>query len=170
MARTRADDGPVRLTPLDVRIMQCLMEDARTPVLKMAEKLGLPESTLRSRLNRLTQAGVLTFVAETDPMKLGYGMWVMIGLSVDLTEIDTVAHKLAEQPEVYFVSATTGGHDILVAAVFKSASTYLDFITTRLSGIRGINGTHTYNFLKIYKRRHNILPMNIDVDSPDDDE
>lgn len=56
------------------------------------------------------------------------------------------------------MAVTTGGHDLLVAAVFRSNGEFLDFLRTRLSPIVGIRRTLTYSFLKIYKRRHNILP------------
>jgi Lrp/AsnC family transcriptional regulator, regulator for asnA, asnC and gidA len=148
----------MKISCLDRRIIQCLSADARTPLARVAEILGVPDSTVRHRVMRLTEAGVVTFVTLTDPLKVGYKFWVMIGLKVDLAEVDKASRLLAELPEVYFVAVTTGGFDIILNAVFASNDDLFCFISEKLSRITGIKDTMTFHYLSIPKRQMVILP------------
>jgi Lrp/AsnC family transcriptional regulator for asnA, asnC and gidA len=148
----------MKIVPSDISIIRCLHDDARMSVVQIAKIVGLPESTVRNRLSRLTESGILNFVAVTDPLKLGYQLWVMIAIQADLTRIDEVARALANIPEIYFVAVTTGGYEIMVSAAFRSNDEFLRFVTERLSTILGITRTITYNVLKIYKRQMSVLP------------
>lgn len=148
----------MKIVPSDIAIIRCLHDDARMSVVQMAKMVGIPESTVRNRLSKLTESGILDFVAVTDPLKLGYQLWVMIAIQAELTRLDEVAKNLTTIPEVYFVAVTTGGYEIMVSASFRSNDEFLRFITERLSAIPGITRTVTYNVLKIYKRQMNVLP------------
>lgn len=143
---------PVSLAPLDIRIIRCLHSDARRSVASIASQLGVPESTVRHRLNRLVRRGIVEFAALTNPLQLGYQIWAIIEVQAELRKIRAVAQRLATTPEVYFVGITTGGYDVLAAAVFRSNEDLLDFITRRLSGIPGIVRTSTSSVLEVVKR------------------
>jgi len=126
--------------------------DARRSVAGIAGELGLPESTVRHRLNRLVERGIVEFAALTNPLQLGYQIWAIVEVQAELRKIRSVAQRLATAPEVYFVGITTGGYDVLAAAVFRSNDELLDFITRRLSGIPGIVRTSTSSVLEVVKR------------------
>lgn len=148
----------MKIVPNDIAIVRCLHEDARMSVAKIAKAVGLPESTVRNRLARLTESGVLECVAMTNPLKLGYQLWVMISIEVELSSLDEAARRLSEIPEIYFVAVITGGYEITASAVFRSNDELLSFITDTLATIPGVTHTITYNVLKVYKRRMNVLP------------
>lgn len=128
------------------------------PVAKVAEALKEPDSTIRHRLARLIENGVVSFVTLTDPLKVGYQLWVMMGLKVELGEIRNVSQRLGEFPEVYFVAVTTGGFDIILNAVFRSNDELFRFTSERLSLVPGIKDTMTFHYLSIPKRKMVILP------------
>jgi Lrp/AsnC family transcriptional regulator, regulator for asnA, asnC and gidA len=155
----------MKISGLDRKIIRCLSEDARMPLARVAETLDVPDSTVRHRLSRLTEAGVVTFVTLTDPLKVGYQFWVMIGLKVDLAEIENAAQSLTEFPEVYFVAATTGGFDIMLNAVFTSNDDLFRFVSEKLSRVRGIKDTMTFHYLSVSKRQMVILPPEAQPDS-----
>jgi DNA-binding Lrp family transcriptional regulator len=56
--RRRATES-FKITPVDVGIIRCLHRDARKSLVKIAKELGMPESTVRHRLNRLIRHGRL---------------------------------------------------------------------------------------------------------------
>ena len=155
----------MKITCLDRKIIKCLSQDARMPLARVAEILNVPDSTVRHRLSRLAEAGVVTFVTLTDPIKVGYKFWVMIGLKVDLAEIETASEMIAEYPEVYFVAATTGGFDIIINAVFVSNDDLFRFISEKLSRVPGIRETMTFHYLSIPKRQMVILPPSAEADT-----
>ncbi len=158
-------DNATKITPTDMEIIRCLHDDARMSMVQIAKEIGVPESTVRSRVARLTENGILDFVAVTNPFKLGYRLWVMIAIQTELTKIHHVAQGLSDLPEVYFVAVITGGYDIIASASFRSNEEFLEFISTKLSGISGITRTANYSLLKIYKREMNVLPPPLESSS-----
>jgi Lrp/AsnC family transcriptional regulator for asnA, asnC and gidA len=142
----------VKLAPVDVEIIRALQGDARGSVAKIASRLALPESTVRHRLNRLVRRGLIEFTVMTNPLQLGYQIWAVVEIQAEMPKIRSVARSLAEAPEVYFVGITTGGYDVLAAAVFRSNQELLDFITRRLSRVPGIVRTTTSSVLEVVKR------------------
>jgi Lrp/AsnC family transcriptional regulator for asnA, asnC and gidA len=147
-----------KLSPLDIDIIRCFHEDARAPLVQVARALEQPESTIRHRLARLVREGFIEFVAVSDPLKLGYPLWVNIGLHVELARIRDVAAALDPFPEVYFVGITSGAHEVFISAVFRSNEELFEFITDKLAAIPGILGSTTYHFLAVTKRRIGMLP------------
>src|SRR5262249_16356824 len=154
----RLQDEPVRrrersrVSAVDVRIIRCLNEDARASVAGIAEQLAMPESTVRHRLNRLVEDGVIEFTAVPNPLHLGYQIWSIIEIQAELAQIRAIAKRLAAEPEVYFVAITTGSYDILAAAVFRSNDELLEFITGPLPKTPGIIRPPTSSVLDVVKR------------------
>lgn len=142
----------VRLTPADIGIIRCLHRDARSSIAEIAGQLDMPQSTVRHRLKRLVQRGVVEFAALTNPLQLGYQIWAMIEIRAEQAKLRSVGQELAGMPEVYWLGITTGSYDIFAAAVFRSNQELLDFITDRLSRIPGIVRTSTSSVLEIIKR------------------
>jgi Lrp/AsnC family transcriptional regulator for asnA, asnC and gidA len=152
----------VKLSTLDVAIMRCFHEEARSPLLRVARKLGQPESTIRHRLARLMREGFIEFAAVADPLKFGYPIWVNIGLHVDLAKINEATRALDPFPEVYFIGIVSGGFELFISAVFRSNAELLRFLTETLAGIPGIKGSTTYHYLAVTKRRIGLLPPPMD--------
>ena len=140
------------LKAADVRIIRCLQDDARAPVAQIAARMKMPESTVRHRLNRLVRDGIIDFAAVANPLKLGYQLWVIIEIQAEISKVRSVAQRLASAPEVNFVGITTGGYDVLAAALFRSNDELLDFTTGRLASIPGIIRTSTSSVLHLVKR------------------
>lgn len=141
---------------LDLDIIRCLQDDARSSFARISGKLGVPESTVRHRLNRLTRDGVVEFATLTNPLHMGYQVWVLIDIQTELRRTRAVAERIAAAPEVYWVGITTGTHDLHVGAVFRSNEDLLDFVTGRLSKIPGIVRTSTASILELIKRSYTI--------------
>jgi Lrp/AsnC family transcriptional regulator, regulator for asnA, asnC and gidA len=142
----------IRLSEADVKIIQCLQKDARSSVARIAKILRMPTSSVRHRLQKLVKDGVIKFDAMTNPLLLGYQVWVNIEIQVELTKLDSVARQLARDPEVYLVYIMTGRYDILVGAVFRTNEDFRKFITGKLPKIPGIKRVSSSNVLELVKR------------------
>jgi len=97
---------------LDRRILSILRRDARTPYTEIADRVGTSEGTVRNRVDRLTEAGVIerfTVTTRTGNVK------AMIEVSVDMN-VDTsaVSERLADWEEVDFVWQVSGEDDIVL--------------------------------------------------------
>jgi Lrp/AsnC family transcriptional regulator for asnA, asnC and gidA len=140
------------LSEIDLNIIGYLSNDPRCSVTKMAEDLEMPESTVRHRLNRILETGLIEFAAIVDPLQFGFSTWTIMEIQADLNRVDAVGEQLATLQEVYFVGLTTGGYDLLVGAVFRSTEELSEFVTTKLAKIPGIIRTSTSSVLKVFKR------------------
>lgn len=156
----------VLLSEADIQIIQCLQKDARSPVAGIAKTLRMPTSSVRHRMQRLLKEGVLSFDTMTNPLLLGYQVWIMIEIRVEISKIESVAQQLAAIPEVYLVYIMTGRYDILVGAVFRTLDEQFDFMANRLAKITGITRTCSSSILRLVKRTMNFALPQIQTSHP----
>lgn len=156
-----------RFSAADIQIVQCLQKDARSSVARIAKLLRMPTSSVRHRLQKLIKNGVISFDVATNPLLLGYQVWVNVEIEVELSKLKTIAAKLAREPEVYLVYVMTGRYDILVGCVFRTNEDYRNFIYNRLIKIPGIKRASSSNVFELVKRTMSIpFPDAPGVDSP----
>lgn len=69
----------VELDELDLRIVQLLLKDARTPAAQIAEQIGLSRPAVADRLDKLERQGVIRgTTAVVDPTALGRGITAFV--------------------------------------------------------------------------------------------
>jgi DNA-binding Lrp family transcriptional regulator len=137
---------------LDIEIIKLLQSDARKPFTAIGEELGLPESTVRKRVDRLEATGVLQFTGFADPLRLGFQYWSYISIKVEFSALERTARAIASHHEVFFAGIITGEYNLFIAAVFRSNTDLLHFLNERLPKTPGIVETATSNVLRIFKR------------------
>src|SRR6187551_2354071 len=117
--RTRAVSGRGAddVSALDKRIIEHLQADGRRPFTPIAADLGVSEAAVRARTNRLIERGIMQVVGVTDPLKLGFQQWAMIGIRCEAARLIAVAEAVAEMPEVDYVVITAGTYDLLIETV-----------------------------------------------------
>ena len=79
---------------LDLQILNALQEDGRTPFTQIAKKVGVAESTIRTRYASLVERGIVQTIAVIDPFSVGYNSPALIGISTEPGAINYVAHIL----------------------------------------------------------------------------
>jgi Lrp/AsnC family transcriptional regulator for asnA, asnC and gidA len=137
---------------LDRQIIALLQLDGRASNVDIARSVGVAEGTVRKRIDRLLQDGVIRIAAIPDADKLGLEVEAMIMLKVDLGQAKRIGEKLAATPEVRSVRYTTGEYDIIMEVVLPSDDDLLQFLTNRLANIQGIRATATSHVLKNIKQ------------------
>ena len=136
----------------DRRIISLLQLDGRRSNVDIARAIGVAEATVRKRIDRLLNEGVIHIAGIPSLDKLGMEVRTVIMLKVDLGRVDQVGGRLAAMKEVRSVKYTTGECDIILEAVFRSDDDLLRFLTNRLARIRGIRETATSHVLKTIKQ------------------
>ena len=121
------------------------------PFLTIANQLGLAEGTVRRRVARLLDEGILRIVGITDPFRIGLYTVAIVGLKVERGRIDPIANALAELPEVRSVALSTGNFDLVIQVAVKNNDELLTFLIKKLSEIPGILNTGTSLVLKVAK-------------------
>ena len=97
---------------LDRRILSILRRDARTPYTEIADQVGTSEGTVRNRVDRMTDEGVIerfTVTTRTGNVK------AMIEISVEMN-VDTAAvgERMVDWEEVDFVWQVSGEEDVVL--------------------------------------------------------
>ena len=102
------------LDDFDRAIINLLQEDGRMPFLTIANELGLAEGTIRRRVARLLDEGLLRIVGVADPFKVGLNTVAVVGMKVDRARIEEIAEQLKSLSEVRYVALATGNYDLVI--------------------------------------------------------
>ena len=98
---------------VDKQIIELLRQDARRSNREVARKIRISESTVRTRLQKLQNAGAICFTLLTDPQSEGLNAQAFVRLLVTLGQIDSVIQNLVGRDEITFVATTTGRYNII---------------------------------------------------------
>jgi Lrp/AsnC family transcriptional regulator for asnA, asnC and gidA len=158
------------VTATDRAIIRLLQKNARVSYAEMSRETGIPESTVRRRMERLQQRGIIEFAMLAEPTRLGYDIRAMIGLRVELTRLHEIAATVRELNEVTFAAFLTGNFDIMIQVVVQSQEALVEFLTRKIARIEGVRSTETFVMPWIIKPVTSwILPEYQETSAPLDD-
>lgn len=140
----------VKLDDIDKRIISALQADGRRPYSRIAADLGVSESVVRYRAQRLEQAGVLQVVGIADPLRIGFDRMALIGLKVRPGSLDDVCAAVTELPETSYVAALAGSFDAIVEVVCRDTAHFTELLK-RLHVVDGVTSTESFLVLEIHK-------------------
>ena len=130
---------------LDERILNLLRDNAREPFVNIAKKLGTSEGTIRARVKKMTDAGVIRrFTVKT----AGRGVKALIEVKVE-TGVHTsdVSAQIGQWKSVEQVWEVSGDNDIVVL-VNCAATEELNDLVERIRGLKEIQATGSRLILK----------------------
>lgn len=144
----------VALDDVSKAIIEQLQEDGRRPYAAIGKAVGLSEAAVRQRVQRLLDGGVMQIVAVTDPLQVGFPRQAMIGIRCE-GDVEAVASKITEMPEVAYVVITAGGFDLLVEVVCEDDDHLLDLVSKRIRAVPSVRTTESFVYLKLVKQLYN---------------
>ncbi|MGB4777987.1 Lrp/AsnC family transcriptional regulator [Microbacterium sp.] len=147
-------ERPPRVPHLDDTsraIIEHLQTDGRRSYADIGKAVGLSETAVRNRVQRLIDAGVMQIVAVTDPLQLGFARQAMVGIRTtgDSTRI---ASELTTLPEVTYVVLTAGSFDILAEVVCSSDDELIELLNHRIRAIDGVIATESFVYLRLVRQ------------------
>ena len=95
---------------MDLKIIKLLEKDGRIPNTESAKKLKISETTVRKRIKRLIDTGLIKIVAIRNQAKLGYGLSGNIRIRADTRKTEKIANHLSAMDQIWYV-AQLAGHD-----------------------------------------------------------
>ena len=111
---------------LDKRIIDILRKDSRCPFVEIADKLGVSEGTIRSRVRKMTDEGIIKgFTIKTSSKNVKALVEVRIDVNTDTEEI---ARRMSEYDGVTEVFEVTGDQDIIAIVDVESTPNLNDII------------------------------------------
>ncbi|HSR33884.1 MAG TPA: Lrp/AsnC family transcriptional regulator [Anaerolineae bacterium] len=141
----------IRLDRTDRDIIARLQYDGRMPYTDIAAELGISEGSVRRRVKRLVDEGVLQIVGIVEPQYLDWQAAAMVGVSVQAGRIEAAAQQIAGFPEVTYLFMASGGFDLFVEVYCRDRDHFASFLSENLQQVAGIERTETFMILKMYK-------------------
>lgn len=136
--------GPsVELDAVDRRILRALRQDGRAAVSTLAGQLGLSRATVRTRIDRMVETGVITrFTIDTaagDGEDLIHAV-VLIALTGSMSR--AVIRSLSALPEIAQLHTTNGVWDVVAHLECDSLRTF-DAALRRIREVPGVTNSES---------------------------
>ena len=146
------------LDPLDFQIVRELQEDGRRAFREIARNVDVPEATVRTRVKRLQELGILQILAFTNPSKLGHAKLALLFVEVDPQDHDRAVDNLGRWSEVSYLSTLLGGADLCVQVLCRDDEG-LFALQQRIRALPGVHTVRTMHEVKVHKIRFTIPPV-----------
>ena len=123
----------------DMKILNILMKDGRKPYTEIAKELGTSESSIRKRVRKMEEEGIIKgYKVEVEPSKIGYGVVALTGFDTNPEDFLTVANKLCEFDEIKKVWTSTGDHMIMTEIWARDGRELSEILFNKVGKIEGI--------------------------------
>jgi len=132
-----------RLDKLDQGIVEKLARDARISNRAIAAELGVTEGTIRTRIKRLQNEGLIQFTVVTDFRMAGSPNLCMMGIDADPSHISDLASSLSEISEITCVIVLLGRYSLLAMGLFNNIEQLNDLVTERIRPLTGVQRVET---------------------------
>lgn len=140
------------LDEIDNLIIRTLRQDCLTPFVKIAKKLGVTEGTIRHRVKRLSQDGIIKrFTVATDPTLLGFGALAFVVVSISPGLVHHAAQELAKLPTVLEVHEVHTYGDLLIKIRASDLSETARILSDQIKTIHGVVGSQVIPVLNVWK-------------------
>ena len=147
------------LDGIDKQILDHLVEDARTPILEIARKIGASGASVHQRVRKMEEIGVISgSYIKINQEKLGYSTRAFVGIFLEKASHHTETVVMLEEiPEVTSYYYTTGNWSLLVQLNCKDNNHLSCLLSEKIQNLKGVLRTETYICLKHLINRQ--IPM-----------
>ncbi len=131
------------------------LRDGRKSFKTIAEELSVSENTIRARVSKLVEEGVLEISGVVDPESLpGHGV-VMVGVKLQSMDLIKKGEEFSKLRGVVSVSVVTGRFDLILLVLLKEGFGLLEFYTEEVAKVKGVQSVETF---VVYKSYHLKVP------------
>ena len=126
------------------------LRDGRKSFKTIAEELSVAENTIRARVSKLAEEGVLEISGLVDPESLpGHGT-VLVGVKLQSMDLIKKGEEFSKLSGVVSVSVVTGRFDLILVVLLKEGFGLLEFYTEEVAKIKGVQSVETFVIYKSY--------------------
>ena len=144
MTATQLDD-------LDQQLIAQLSRDARVSNRKIAAEIGVTEGTVRGRIKRLQQDGLITFTAITGLEMAAKSRLAFISIDANVNHVRAIARQIADMPLINGVMITMGQFNILAICLFEELDCLVNVASDRILALPGVHHVETSIAVKTFK-------------------
>jgi len=126
------------------------IRDGRKSYKQIADELAITENTVRSRVKKLTDEGVLEIAGLVDPNTLPDHYALIVGIKLKTMDLVNKGKEFSKLKGVVNVSVVTGRFDLILTVLLRKDFNLLDFYTTEVSTIAEVDSAETFFVYKSY--------------------
>lgn len=144
---------------MDIRIVEILQQNARTPNAEIARQVGMAPSAILERIRKLEERGVIEgYSARVNPEAYGLALTAFVFVRADeRAGAPLTGERLAEIPEVQEVHHVAGEDCFLVKVRVAGTRAMGRLLQERLGAIDTISSTRSTIVLETVKET-SVLP------------
>jgi Lrp/AsnC family transcriptional regulator for asnA, asnC and gidA len=130
-----------------------ILQQGYVPNNTIARQLDISEGTVRGRLKKLRDAGILQVKALINPEVLEHKQLALVALRVTESRLlDLKAEEVSRLQDVLSVSITSGRYDLIAEVLVDSNRGLVRFLTEQLSTVEGVLSSESFLMLKSYRK------------------
>ncbi|MDR0718279.1 MAG: Lrp/AsnC family transcriptional regulator [Treponema sp.] len=119
----------------------------------IARKLNISEGTVRARLKKLKDSGIVEVRALINPDALENQQLALVAMSVAESRLlESKAKEVSALENVLSVSIVSGRYDLMAEVLVDSNRGLVQFLTGQLSKVKGIVHSESFLMLRNYRK------------------
>jgi Lrp/AsnC family transcriptional regulator for asnA, asnC and gidA len=126
------------------------LRQGRKPYKKIADELSISENTVRARVNKLIDKGILEISARVDPEAIPGHRVVMVGVKLKTMHLVKKGKEFSKLKGVVSVNVVTGRYDLLLVVLLNESFGLLEFYTEEVARIEDVQSVETFVVYKGY--------------------
>jgi Lrp/AsnC family transcriptional regulator for asnA, asnC and gidA len=126
------------------------LRDGRRSFKQIANELGVSENTVRARVQKLREEGILEVIGLVDPEALPGHRLVMVGVKLATMDLINKGEEFSKLRGVVSVSVVTGRYDLLLVVFLKEGFGLLEFYTEEVAKLEDVQSVETFVVYKAY--------------------
>ncbi|MCU7834020.1 MAG: Lrp/AsnC family transcriptional regulator [gamma proteobacterium symbiont of Taylorina sp.] len=138
----------MKLTKIDLNILNEMQKNARITNLELSEKVGLSPSPCLRRVKQLEESGFINeYVTRLNQQKINLKLMALIQISMDkhtperFDNFEKTVKEYAEVLECYMITGQTA--DYLLKVIVPDMEFYQEFLLGRLTCIEGVSAVQS---------------------------
>ncbi|MDX2500755.1 MAG: Lrp/AsnC family transcriptional regulator [Deltaproteobacteria bacterium] len=135
------------------------LRSGRKSYKKIAEQLSVSENTVRARVQKLIDHGILEITGLVDPEAINGHRIVMVGVKLKTMDLVNKGEEFSKVKGVISVSVVTGRFDLILMVLLKTGFGLLEFYTEEVSKLEDVQSVETFVVYKSYNLK---IPYVID--------
>jgi len=129
------------------------LQDGRRSFRRIAEELAVTENTVRSRVNRMVESGVLEIRALVEPEAVPGGQLAVVGIKLATMDLVNKGEEISRLKGVVSVKVVTGRFDLIIEVLLTEGFGLLEFYTQEVSRVQEIDSVETFIVYKSYNSK-----------------
>jgi Lrp/AsnC family transcriptional regulator, regulator for asnA, asnC and gidA len=147
------DSHRYSIDQIDLTIIKYLQTDGRISYSLIAREMEVPEATVRYRVKRLLDEGIIKISAFINAGKIKYENVAYIELDVNPSFFDSTLHTLTNMDKVSYIASVTGEYNVMMEYVYNDNDDLFNFLNM-MKAKPEVNRLHSRTIIKIHKAQY----------------